>query len=651
MAQEKKKRSADPASQEMIDLSCEQGHELAWDRYEAQQPQCDFGLSGLCCKNCLLGPCRIDPFGEGADCGVCGADVNTIAARNLARHVAAGAAAHSDHGRDLVHTLSLTGAGKTEGYKVKNEKKLRSLAGEFGIDFDGRDANEVASELASAILADFGRQEGTIRLLERAPEPLRKKWEKHGVNPVGVDMGVVRTLHATHVGGDSDPEHLIKGAIQTALGDGWGGSMYATDVSDILFGGPTPIRSQANLGVLDPKKVNVVVHGHEPTLSEMIVAASHDPEIKKKCEEAGAAGIQLSGICCTANEILMRHGIPIAGNFLQQELAISTGAVDAMVVDIQCVQPALAEHARNYKTRVISTSPKARFPGMLHVNFEEESGLSNAKTIIENAIEAFQERGDTAVHIPDFKEDLVAGYTTENVSEILGGHYLSFYRPLNHGIADGRIRGVAGVVGCNTVKMEQDKGHLEMVKELLRHDVLVVQTGCSAIACAKAGMMKPEAAKTYAGKGLQEICEAVGIPPVLHMGSCVDNSRILMACTEMVNEGGIGEDISELPVAGAAPEWMSEKAITIAMYVAASGIYTVLSESFPVMGSPFVRDYLTEGMEEDFGGKLAFQPEPVEAAQLMIQHINGKREALGLDEMLYDPVEPGEKLEEAAVSA
>lgn len=603
-------------------------------------------MLGLCCKNCLLGPCRIDPFGDGPQKGVCGADADVIAARNLARHVAAGAAAHSDHGRDIVHALKLTAGDSAEGYSIKNEKKLRKLATEFGIEHEDRDASEIAGDVARAVLDDFGRQDGRIQLVDRAPDRQRENWEEHGVVPDGVDKPIVGTLHATHIGGDNDPMHILKGAIRTALCDGWGGSMYATDVSDVLFGGPTPIRSRANLGVLEPDKVNVVVHGHEPTLSEMIVSASHDPEIKEKLEEVGAEGIQLSGICCTANEILMRHGIPIAGNFLQQELALSTGAVDAMVVDIQCVQPALAEHASRYHTSLISTSPKAQFQGMEHVNFEEENGYSTAKQILERGIEAFKDREAGGTHIPDFQEDMVAGYTTENISEILGGQYLSFYRPLNHAIADGRIRGVAGVVGCNTVKSTHDRGHLEMVKELLRNDVLVVQTGCSAVACAKAGMMKPESARAYAGEGLQEVCDAVGIPPVLHMGSCVDNTRILLACCEMVREGGIGEDISELPVAGAAPEWMSEKAITIATYVAASGIYTVLGEDFPVMASQVVREYLTDGMEEDFGGKLAFEQEPVEAAQLMIRHIEQKREALGLDEMMYESREPVESTSE-----
>jgi len=639
MTAEKPVKSADKASQEMIEYAATCDFELAWDRYEGQQPQCDFGILGICCKNCMLGPCRIDPFGDGPRRGVCGATADTIAARNLARHVAAGAAAHSDHGRDIVRTLLLAAHGKATDYEVRNEKKLRVMAEEFGIQTDGKDVAHIAGEVAEVALADFGRQDGVLRLVSRAPAARQKVWESQGVTPTGIDKDIVRIMHATHIGVDNEPIHILKAAIRTCLSDGWGGSMYATDISDVLFGGPEPIRSRANLGVLRADAVNVVVHGHEPTLSEMLVAAAQSADIRKKAEEAGAEGIQLSGICCTANEILMRHGIPIAGNFLQQELALATRAVDAMIVDVQCIMPALAQLAEGLPTRVISTSPKAAFEGIRHIEFDEESALESAKTILNEAIEAFKERDPSEAVIPQYQEDLVGGFTVESIFDMLGGKYRAMFRPLNHAIMDGRVRGVAGVVGCNNVKMTHDKGHLDMVRELIRNDVLVVQTGCSAIACAKAGLMRPEAV-ALAGRGLREVCEAVGIPPVLHVGSCVDNSRILMACTEMVREGGLGTDLSDLPVAGAAPEWMSEKAISIALYVAASGIFTVVAEPFPVMGSKAVREYLTDGMEADFGGRLSFERDPLKAARQMIEHINSKRQALGLADMMYGPEQP-----------
>jgi carbon-monoxide dehydrogenase catalytic subunit len=336
----------------------------------------------------------------------------------------------------------------------------------------------------------------------------------------------------------------------------------------------------------------------------------------------------------------MRHGIPIAGNFLQQELALATGAVDAMVVDVQCIFPGIRRFAEELPVRLISTSRKAAFEGVEHIEFDEEEALESAKRILRRAIEAFRERDPAEANIPDHSEQLIGGYTVESIFSTLGGRYRPLFRPLNRGIMDGRIRGVAGVVGCNNVKITHDWGHVEMVKELIRNDVLVVQTGCSAIACAKAGLMRPEAAEVYAGKGLQEICEAVGIAPVLHVGSCVDNSRILLACVEMVKEGGLGEDISELPVAGAAPEWMSEKAISIGQYFVSSGVFTVFGVTWPTLGSKDVTNFLFKDMEKLYGGMWAFEPDPKKMAKLMIDYIDKKRKALGIDKarerVLYD---------------
>jgi carbon-monoxide dehydrogenase catalytic subunit len=438
------------------------------------------------------------------------------------------------------------------------------------------------------------------------------------------------------VGVDTDPEHLLMGAVRAALADGWGGSMIATDVSDILFGEPHPLRSRVNLGVLKQDEVNIVVHGHEPTLSDVIVAVTRDPQILAEAQAKGAKGINLAGICCTANEILMRHGIPIAGNFLQQELAIMTGAVEVMLVDVQCIFPAVTELQNCFHTRVISTSPKAKFPGAMHIEFHEQEAMETAKKIIRIAIDNYANRDPDKIHIPEDQERLVAGFTTEVVFEILGGRYRPSFRPLNDGIQTGRLRGVAGVVGCNNPKFTHDEYHLAMVKELIRNDVVVVQTGCSAIACSKAGLLAPEAAEKWAGRGLREICRAVGMPPVLHVGSCVDNSRILTACAEMVKEGGIGDSFDKLPVAGAAPEWMSEKAISIGMYVVASGIFTVVNPALPVQGSRYVVDLLTRTFEKHFGATWAFEEDPIKAAHLMIDHIDRKRADLGLPPPMYE---------------
>jgi len=366
--------SVDAASQEMIDRAGKAGLKTPWDRLKAQTPQCKFGKNGVCCRNCSMGPCRIGPK---APVGICGADVNTIVARNLLRQIACGTSAHSDHGRELVHTLRLAAEGKSDIYKIRGPEKLRTLAAEYDITADGRSDEEIAADLADLLLSEFGRQDGVLLNTARAPEQQRKNWEDLGTAPRGVDREVVTGMHATHVGADNEFEHLLLAASRTALADGWGGSMIATDVSDVLFGQPEPIRSKVNLGVLKADQVNVVVHGHEPTLSDVIVAAASDPELLAQVEAKGAKGINLVGLCCTANEVLMRHGVPIAGNFLQQELAVMTGAVDVMLVDIQCVFPALTELQGCFHTKVVSTSPKAQFPGATHIEFHESQAMES----------------------------------------------------------------------------------------------------------------------------------------------------------------------------------------------------------------------------------------------------------------------------------
>ena len=628
-------RTADEASQRILKITESENIETAWDRHDSQQPQCGFGQLGICCRICSLGPCRIDPFSEGAQKGVCGATADTIAARNLIKMIAAGAAAHSDHGRGITHTLFLMAEGKVKGYEIKDEVKLKKIAKEFGVKTDDIKKEEIAKQVAEKIFLEFGKQHGELNFIRRAPERRQEIWRKLGIVPRGIDREIVETMHRTNIGVDNDPKSLIMQGIRTALSDGWGGSMIATELSDILFGSPKPIRSVVNLGVLKEDEVNIIVHGHEPTLSDVIVAASHDPELIELAKSNGAKGINLAGICCTANEILMRHGISIAGNFLQQELAIATGAVDLMIVDVQCIMPSIASIAKCYHTKVISTSPKAKFSGVEHIEFNEEEALSIAKKILKMAVDNFKNRKKEKVTIPDNKMDMVAGFTSENIFTILGGRYRATYRPLNDGIISGRLRGAAAIVGCNNTKIRHDFGHIEMAKELLKNDVIIVSTGCSAIANAKAGLLDSKEALEYCGKGLREICETVGIPPILHLGSCVDISRILVLLCNMVNEGGLGSDISDLPVAGAAPEWMSEKAVAIGFYVIASGVFTVLNPSLPVLGSKLVSEFIYDKIKSLIGANFAYESNPVEAAHLMIDHINKKREELKLKPMMY----------------
>ena len=633
-------QSSDPAAQEMLIRAEELGIGTAFSRADEMAP-CNIGGAGMCCKQCGMGPCRLTKEGQ---TGVCGATIDTIQARNLIRAIAAGAAAHSDHGRDMAFTLKAVANGEAEGYTIRDVAKLRIVASKYGIPIEKRSPQEIANDLADLYIAQFGQQKGEVAPVIRAPKKRQQLWHQLKVVPRGIDREVVEALHRTHIGNDQDSEHILQHAIRLALADGWGGSMIATDISDILFGTPAPVLGQANLGVLKDDMVNVIVHGHEPTLSQMIVAASQDPEIIEYAKAAGAKGVQLSGICCTANEILMRQGIPAVGNFLQQELAILTGAVEAMVVDVQCIMQALVSLATNFHTKIITTSPKVRITGATHIEFDEHKALTIARQILKEAIDNYKNRGKT--HIPQIREDLIPGFSHEYINYMLGGSYRASFRPLNDAIMAGRIRGVAAIVGCNNLRSSHDYLHNHVAKELLKQDVLIVETGCGAIAAAKLGLMLGEAGLTEVGPGLREICETIGIPPVLHMGSCVDNSRILTVLTQVVEEGGLGDDIDQVPAVGLAPEWMSEKALSIATYCVASGAYVIMSGASPVSGMPDrvsdsdkVLHFISQGWEKLYGGKLEFISDPDEVIKATLAHIDKKRAALGLP--VYDPARFG----------
>ena len=618
-----KRQSINADTWAMLEVARREGIETVWDRLEKQQPQCGYCNLGTSCRICAMGPCRVDPFGDGPQKGVCGADADIIVARNLARMIAAGASAHSDHGRDILETFHLVGKGETDTYKVTEPEKMKRLAAEYGVSVEGKTDQEIAADLSWEMMEDFGMRREKLPLAGRAPKSRQEIWEKTATYPRGIDRENVEALHRTHMGVDNDWVNILLHAVRTSLSDGWGGSMIATELSDVLFGLPTPKASTVNLGVLKPDEVNIVLHGHNPMLSEVIVAASQDPELLALAKEKGAKGISLAGLCCTGNEVLMRKGIPMVGNHLMQELCIMTGAVELMVVDYQCIMPAVTETAKCFHTKVVSTFDKAKFPGAEHISFDPHHGMEIGKKIVRMAVENYANRVAQRVNIPVNPAPMMAGFSVEAIVQALGGTP----EPLVKAIVDGSIRGAVGVVGCNNPKIKQDLGHTELTRRLIENDILVVVTGCAAVADGKAGLMVPEAAD-QAGPGLSAVCKALGIPPVLHMGSCVDNTRILVLAAALANH--LGVDISALPLAGAAPEWYSEKAVSIGTYVVASGIYTVLGTAPPVFGSPNIVKLLTEGLQDVFGATFAVDPDPNRAATLIRRHIERKRAGLGL---------------------
>ena len=616
------------ATQQMLAKARRDGIETQFDR-AANMKACPIGADSACCKHCFMGPCRLnakDPYGK---VGVCGANIDTIQARNFGRMVATGTACHNDHGMAMLDLFRDVVQGKNTDYKIKDEIKLNALAQEVGIETEGRSTKEIALDLYHELEKTYTQVEGEIPFAKRVPPKTLETWRKHKIVPRGAMREIMEMMSRTHIGMDQDYTNIIQQISRTALVDGWGGSMVATEISDILFGTPSPVSVEVNMGVLKEDHVNIIVHGHEPNLFESMLASVNSASLIESAKEAGAKGINLAGMCCSGAEVMSRHGVPHAGNFSSTEPILITGAVDAMAVDVQCIQQALVKVADCYGTPLITTNPRCHLEGATHIEFDEHNPMACTDEIVIKAISRFKNR-KFPVEIPKKVGVGVHGFSHEYINYMLGGSFRASYTPLNENIINGRIRGVAGVVGCTNPRVKQDYVHVELVKELIKNDVLVVQTGCSQIALAKAGLTSPEAA-ALAGPGLSEVCETVGMPPVLGLGSCVDNTRILIACAEMVKTGGLGDSIADLPVAGAAPEYMSEKAIAIGQYFVASGVYTVFGVTFPVTKGTKFEKLLFEGLEEMGMGKWGFNPDPHEMAKMMIAHIDKKRRQLGID--------------------
>jgi carbon-monoxide dehydrogenase catalytic subunit len=630
-----KKKQLDPreltsceATARMLTKARNDGVELAFDRAQNMKA-CPIGADSACCKHCFMGPCRLnskDPYGK---VGVCGATIDTIMSRNFARAIAAGTSAHTDHGMAMLDLFREVLEGHIKDYKIKNVQKLEYVAREMDIETEGREVKDIALDLYKELERTYTQVDGEIPFVKRVPQKTLETWRKEGIVPRGAMREIMELMHRSTMGVDQHYANITKQCSRTALADGWGGSMVATEISDILFGTPAPMAIEVNMGVLKEDQVNIIIHGHEPNLFESMVESVAEPTLVQAAKDAGAKGINLVGMCCSGLEMFVRHGTPHAGNFMSTETILVTGAVDAMVVDVQCIKQALAEVAECYNTQLITTNPRAQIEGAKHVEFHEDKPKDCTDEIVIQAIGRFKDRG-VEVDIPKIVNHGVTGFSHEYINYMLGGTFRASYTPLNDNIINGRIRGVAGVVGCNNPRMKQDYVHVELVKELIKNDVLVVQTGCSQIALAKAGLTTPEAAH-LAGPGLKEVCETVGMPPVLGCGACVDNSRILIACAEMVKTGGLGDSIADLPVAGCAPEYMSEKAITIGHYFVASGVFTVFGVTFPIVEGTKFHKHLFEELEGKGMGKWGFAVDPHEIARLMIAHIDKKRKALGID--------------------
>lgn len=628
-------KSLDPAVQQMIGKAETLGIKTVWDRYQDMLPQCGFGETGLCCRNCLQGPCRIDPFGDEPKTGICGCSADSMVARGLDRAIAAGTAAHAGHARHVAHTMIKMAKGQAPAYSIKAPEKLRQVAARSGIAVDGRTDNEIALDVAQAALADFHEKDTPVLWAATVVPPQRVKvLSDLGIVPRGIDVEIADIMHRTLYGVDADPVNLLLAGLRCGLAD-LAGCYMGTDLSDILFGIPQPVVTSANMGVLKADAVNIALHGHNPVLSDIIVAVA--PEMEKEATKAGASGINLVGICCTGNEVMMRHGIPACTHSVSQEMAFVTGALDAMVVDYQCIMPAVTQVAECMGSKVITTMENAKIPGAQHVVFKEEKAAETAREIIGIALKNFARRAGKPVNIPDVKSTVVAGFSVETIvgalSKVNADDPL---KPVMDNIVAGNIRGVCLFAGCNNVKVPQDRNFTSIAEKLLKENVLVVATGCGAGALMRNGFMDPANTEKFCGNGLKAVLTAIGeannlggpLPPVLHMGSCVDNSRAVALAAAVAQK--LGVDTSMLPVVASAAEAVSEKALSIGAYAVAAGLPTHVGVNVPVLGGPLVTKILTESVKDLTGGWFIVDFDPDSAAEKLLKAIDERRAGLGL---------------------
>lgn len=631
--------SMDTGVQQLLIKARQEGIETAFDR-AAKMTQCGFGSTGVCCNHCLEGPCRIAPNGKGPQLGVCGANVDTIVARNFLTTVTEGAASHSEHSREIIHAILEVIEGKAP-YDIKGQDKLLSVAIDLGIDTTDKDINQLAKEVALKALEDFQKQHGTLNWLKlRAHEKSLQTWKELGILPVNAHLEVTKSISRQVMGGDADPVNIMLGALTMGLVDGYSGLHMSTDLQDILFGIPKVTKTEYRLGVIKEEMVNISVHGHVPLLAEKVVEWAR--KLNDQAKEVGAEGINVVGVCCSGNELLMRQGVSVATNYASQEMPIITGALEAMVVDIQCIMPGLQEVARCYHTEVITTLPYVKISGTTHVEFTVEKADQAAQEIILRAIANFKKRDPNKISIPNEVTEAYAGFSVEQIVEALKAvNSEDPLKPLVDAIVSGDILGAVGLVGCTNPREKQDSANVTFAKELIKNNVLVVATGCSAHSLGKFGLLSPDGLK-YAGESLRNILTAVGqanglpgLPPALHMGSCVDNSRIGDLLTALANYIGVG--VRDLPVAGSCPETHHPKAIAIGTYFIANGVDVHVGVNPQISGSDLVANVLTANKEDYdtttdglLGGKLIYEKDPVQAAAIIIERIKAKRQALGL---------------------
>ena len=620
-------QTPDPAVREMLLRMEELGIETVFDRFDSQQPQCNFGIAGTCCKNCFMGPCRIT---KKSPRGVCGADADLIAARNLLRHLAAGTASHGARGRASMLALKYAAEGKAP-IDIEGEKKIMAEAKTYGLSTEGKSVKELAGEIADILLEDLSRTvPGKHKTIySHAPKERIAAWEKAGIIPISPYHEVFESLHRTTTGTDGDWRNVMQQFLRTGVSFAWTSCLGSGIAMDCLYGLPHRSTSKVNLGALKKGWVNIAVHGHSPLLIREIVKLGQSDEYQQKAREAGAEGIQFYGICCSGLSAMYRYGgvIPLS-NAVGSELVLGTGALDLWVADVQDVFPTIMDVAKCFRTVVVTTSDSARLPGAEHYGFDHEhSNIGQikelAQKIILRAIEAFEDRRDVPVKIPQYEVEAEMGFSVEWAAQ----HFDRGLRDLADALRDGRIRGIVNLVGCNNPRLVYEKHIVEAAEILLKNNILILTNGCASFALLKLGYCSSKALE-YTGDNLRRFCEEHGnIPPVWHLGECLDNARASGFFNGI--SGALGIAIKDLPYAFMSPEWSNEKGICAALAFRLLGMNSYHSVYAPTQGAPNVHEFMATGTKPILGSEMVVNVDTQALAQQLVDDLNAKRKALG----------------------
>ncbi len=642
---------ADKQIEETVAFLRRKGIDTVWDVQKAYdssilglKDRCSFGSHGLCCRNCNLGPCRLggEDFplhsklpSPSIKRSSCGKTADNMVAGMFLQTVLRGTSSHIGHAIHIAK-LFMKASDGSDNFPIKDEAKLHAVANELGIETSGKQTLDIAIEVGQKAMEDLvGPGEGPMSFaLALAPKNIDKLVEANLIPQKGAAETIVQGIHSTAQGMMSSTDHLIMSCLKFGVIDML--ALYiSTQLQDILLSVPTPKESKIGMDVLQKDKVNILVHGHLPVLSEMVILFAN--KLEEKAKAAGAKGINVVGTCCTGTEVLVRLGIPMAGSTIMQELVVGTGIVDAVCVDVQCVYPSLSTITKALHTRLITTMPELRMNNDIYIEFTPDNADKAANQIVEEAIAAYKERSEDRVFLPKAKgHKLLGGFSTEALIEVLKKlNPEKPLKPLVDLIIDGSIQGVAVIAGCLSSKIQTDMSFVTMAKELLKNNILVLATGCAATGCARHGLLNGDA-MDLVGDSLRGVLETLGkaaglnesMPPILHFGSCVDNSRCAVLASAIADY--LDTSIDKLPLVASAAEHVVEKAAAIYMGVISLGITTHIGVTPKLGGSPYVINMLTKQMEDITGSTLIIEIDPKESAKAMINHIQKKRKALGI---------------------